>query len=173
MITVLQASPPGRAKLLCIVAACVGVGHAGLAMAQEKSVDDYRVCEMTCSHQPQGPRETDQLRRALDFERSENQRVADALIESGDALAEPRPIQHWAYFPTEEGRAQFIALIGQQFSGIDSHMNPISRGNEHAVTFWHTGVPDSDSMTEITGMLSLAAESCGGEYDGWETQVIR
>ena len=51
-------------------------------------------------------------------------------------------------------------------------MNPMSRAKEHAVTFWHTGVPDSDSMTEITGMLSLAAESCGGVYDGWETQVL-
>ena len=95
------------------------------------------------------------------------------LIESGDALVEARPIQHWAYFSTEESRAQFIALIEQRFSGIDAQMNPMSEGKDHAVTFWHNGVPDPDSMTEITGRLSLAAESCGGEYDGWETQVIR
>ena len=109
----------------------------------------------------------------MDIERSKNQRVADALIESGDGLADDRPIQHWAYFPTEESRAHFIALIAQRFSGIDAHRNPMSEGKEHAVTFWHTGVPDSDSMTEITSMLSLAAESCGGEYDGWETAVVR
>jgi hypothetical protein len=117
-------------------------------------------------------READQLRRARDFERSKNERIADALIEHGDALAEARPVQHWAYFPTEEARAQFIAIIERRFSSINSHMNPMSRGKEHAVTFWHTGVPDSGSMTEITGMLSLAAKSCGA-YDGWETQVIR
>lgn len=117
-------------------------------------------------------READRLRRQMEIEQSKNERVADTLIERGDAFAEARPVQHWAYFPTEETRAQFIAFIDHQFSGIDSHMNPMSPGKEHAVTFWHTGVPDSDSMTDITGMLSLAAESCGGAYDGWETQVL-
>lgn len=117
-------------------------------------------------------READRLRRQVDIERSKNERIADTLVEHGDALAEARPVQHWAYFPTEEARTQFIAFIERRFSGIDSHTNPMSEGKEHAVTFWHTGVPDSDSMTEITGMLSLAAESCGGEYDGWETQVL-
>ena len=117
-------------------------------------------------------READLPRCEMEFERSKNERCADALIEHGDTLAEARPVQHWAYFPTRESRAQFIAFIERRFSGIDSHMNPMSRGKEHAVTFWHTGVPDSDSMTEITGMLSLAAESCGGAYDGWETQVL-
>jgi hypothetical protein len=117
-------------------------------------------------------REAEQLRHEMDFGRSNNERVADALIEHGDTLAEARPVQHWAYFPTEEGRAQFIAFIERQFSNIDSHTNPMSQGKEHAVTFWHTGTPDSDLMTEITRMLSLAADSCGGEYDGWETQVL-
>lgn len=117
-------------------------------------------------------READRLRREMDIGRSKNERVAETLIEHGDTLAEARPVQHWAYFPTEESRAQFIAFIERRFSGIDSHMNPLSRGREHAVTFWHTGVPDSESMTEITRMLSLAADSCGGAYDGWETQVL-
>jgi hypothetical protein len=117
-------------------------------------------------------READRLRREIDFARSKNERVADALIEHGDSLAEARPVQHWAYFPTDKSRAQFIAFIERRFTGIETHMNSMSRGREHAVTFWHTGVPDSDSMTEVTGMLSLAAESCGGAYDGWETQVL-
>src|SRR5687767_83482 len=117
-------------------------------------------------------RGADRLCCEMDIARSNNERVVDALIEHGDALAEARPIQHWAYFPTEEARARFIAFIEPRFSDIGIHMNPMSQGKEHAVTFRHTGVPDSDSMTEITGMLSLAAESCGGEYDGWETQVL-
>lgn len=94
-------------------------------------------------------------------------------MEDGDTLANARPIQHWANISAEKGRAEFIALIEQQFSGIDPHTNPESVGKEHAVSFWHTGTPDSDSMTEITSMLSLAADSRGGEFDGWETRVIR
>jgi hypothetical protein len=118
-------------------------------------------------------READRLRREMGIEGPKNERVADTLVEHGDDLAEARSIQHWAYFPTEESRAQFITFIERRFSSFDSHTNPMLQSKEHAVTFWHTGVPDSDSMTEITSMLSLAAESCGGEYDGWETQVIR
>jgi hypothetical protein len=105
-------------------------------------------------------------------QRSRNDSVAELLGEHGDPLEQARPVQHWAYFPTETGRARFIAFIEQGFANIDAHVNPVSRGKEYAVTFWHTGMPDSDSMTEITQTLSLAAESCGGEYDGWETQVL-
>lgn len=101
-----------------------------------------------------------------------NERVAELLNEHGDALDQARPVQHWAYFPTEASRAQFLSFIEQRFANIDAYTNPLSEGKEYAVSFWHTGVPDSDSMTEITDALSLAAESCGGEYDGWETQVL-
>jgi hypothetical protein len=105
-------------------------------------------------------------------QRARNDSVVDLLSEKGDALEQARPVQHWAYFPTEAGRARFITFIEQKFANIDTHVNPVSRGKEYAVTFWHTGVPDSDSMTAITETLALAAESCGGEYDGWETQVL-
>jgi regulator of ribonuclease activity B len=75
-------------------------------------------------------------------------------------------------FPDEAGRAEFIAFIERRFADIHAYRNTFPRGKEFAVTFWHTGVPDSDTMTETTSSLSLAAESCGGEYDGWETQVL-
>ena len=111
-------------------------------------------------------------RGVMSREKSINERVAELLSEHGDAMDQARPVQHWAYFPTEESRAQFVAFIGQRFSNIGAHISPMSRGKEYAVTFWHTGTPDAESMTEITSALSLAAESCGGEYDGWETQIL-
>ncbi|HKP23860.1 MAG TPA: ribonuclease E inhibitor RraB [Dongiaceae bacterium] len=106
-------------------------------------------------------------------DRSQNEDVIAVLIENGDALDQPRPIEHWAYFPTEEGRARFIAYIEPRYANIACSLNPMSAGKEYGVTFSHTGTPDADSITEITSALSLAAESCGGDYDGWETQVIR
>lgn len=103
---------------------------------------------------------------------SRNDRVAELLAEYGDPLDEARPVQHWAYFPTEASRAQFIAFVAQRFADIDAYINPLSQGKEYAVSFWHTGVPDSASMTQMYETLSLAAQSCGGDYDGWETQVL-
>jgi hypothetical protein len=102
----------------------------------------------------------------------ENELGANAMADLGDTLTEVRPIQHWAYFPTHDSRAQFTAFIERRFSGIDSHVNPMSKGREFAVTFWHSGIPDPNSLAAIIDPLKLAAESCGGEYDGWETQVV-
>jgi Regulator of ribonuclease activity B len=106
-------------------------------------------------------------------DRSENEDVIQLLIENGDALDQPRPIEHWACFPTEGGRARFIAYIESRYANIECSMNPEFTGKEYCVTFSHTGIPDADAITEITSALSLAADSCGGAYDGWETQVIR
>ena len=121
---------------------------------------------------PEARAKAERLHRDLEPDLSRNERLAELLSEHGDTLDQARPVQHWAYFPTEESRAQFIAFIGQRFSNIAAHINPMSRGKEYAVTFWHTGTPDADAMTEVTNALSLAAESCGGVYDGWETQVL-
>ena len=106
-------------------------------------------------------------------DRSENEDVIEILIENGDALDQARPIEHWACFPTDAGRAQFIAYIEPRYANIVCSNNPEFAGKEYCVTFSHTGVPDVEAITEITTALSLAAHSCGGEYDGWETQVIR
>jgi DNA-binding phage protein len=113
-----------------------------------------------------------ELQARTEFDLSRNKRVAELLSEHDGRLDQARPVQHWAYFPTDESRAQFSAFIAQRFSNIDAHVSPVSRGKEYAVTFWHTGTPDAESMTEITSALSLAADSCGGEYDGWETQIL-
>jgi Regulator of ribonuclease activity B len=98
--------------------------------------------------------------------------IAELMSEHGDALDQARPVQHWAYFATEAGRAQFIAFIAQSFADIEAYINPLSLNKEYAVSFWHTGVPDSESLTEIIETLALAAQPCGGEYDGWETQIL-
>jgi hypothetical protein len=131
----------------------------------------HRFAKLRSQLSPEAREKAEQLHRELASDLSRNERLAELLTEHGDPLDRARPVQHWAYFPTDESRAQFIAFIARRFSNIHAHVSPVSRGKEYAVTFWHTGTPDADSMTEITSALSLAAESCGGEYDGWETQI--
>jgi hypothetical protein len=103
---------------------------------------------------------------------SGNSRVAELLQEQGDSLDEPRRIQHWAYFPTAEARAKFIVRLGVRFEDIDAHQSPLPSPNMFAVEFWHVGLPDEESMNAVTDMLKHFAVECGGEYDGWETQVV-
>jgi len=101
-----------------------------------------------------------------------NTRVAELLQEKGDSLEVPREVQHWAYFPTAESRAKFVSLLGIRFESIESYECPAPSSNMQAVTFVHVGLPDEESMTQITDMLNRFALDCGGEYDGWETQVL-
>ncbi len=48
-----------------------------------------------------------------DMERIQNRRVCESLQKNGDALSEPREIDHWAYFPDEDSRARFLDTIKQ------------------------------------------------------------
>ena len=107
-------------------------------------------------------------------EKLPNARVAELLQEHGDGLDVPREVQHWAYFASPEGRDRFIALLGIRFERIEPFESTYkgSSLDRHAVTFWHVGLPDEESMTAITEMLSRFAQECGGKYDGWETQVL-
>ena len=38
-----------------------------------------------------------------------NRKIADILHDHGDDLSRVREIDHWAYFPSDEARAAFIA----------------------------------------------------------------
>ena len=102
-----------------------------------------------------------------------NAKVAAALRAEGDSLDQPRRVRHWAYFPNESAQARFIAMLGLRFEEISTDSSPVADANMQGVTFWHVGLPDEASMTPITDMLRRFATECDGEYDGWETQVVR
>lgn len=102
-----------------------------------------------------------------------NAAIEGLLRREGDSLDQPRRVQHWAYFPTDSGRAQFIAMLGARFEDINTQESPVASAGMHGVTFWHVGLPDEASMTAITDPLRRLATDCGGDYDGWETQVVR
>ena len=105
-------------------------------------------------------------------ERVKNAGVAATLQEQGDALDVPRPVRHWAYFKTPADRDRFIASLGMRFESVETHENPESPAAPCEVTVFHVGLPDAESMTAVTTMLERLATASGGEYDGWETQVV-
>lgn len=103
-------------------------------------------------------------------ERAKNEEVAAVLLEQGDAVTVPRPVQHWAYFSSDAGRARFCTFLQKQsFVEIEHGISPVETGSQFSVTFWHTTPVDPDTMTDVTEALSVVASACGGEYDGWET----
>ena len=79
-----------------------------------------------------------------------NRKIADILHDHGDDLSRVREIDHWAYFPSDEARAAFIANCKALGMTIARNMAP----------------------DDLTTRLIAFAQEVGGEYDGWETQIL-
>lgn len=104
-----------------------------------------------------------------------NQSVLYNLHESGDSLEKERPVSHWAYFPTQQSRAQFISAVQEKGFTIEqeSEAEDENDPNPFGVQIDRVDHVDQESIDMITIELFELAESLEGTYDGWETFVVR
>lgn len=107
-----------------------------------------------------------------DLMRIQNRRLCDALQGSGERFEQPRPIEHSAYFPDAAARARFVERATQAGCRTIEMVEPEARGEQYGVRVSAIGIPSHERIDALTLPLFRAAEDCGGEYDGWETQVI-
>lgn len=108
-----------------------------------------------------------------DLVRLQNRRICDTLQRSGDRLEQARVIEHWAYFPDADTRARFVAMAEALGCSVVERIEPEDRGDQYGVRVAGTGVPAHRGIDEIVLPLYRAASECDGEYEGWETQVIK
>ncbi|AWV06220.1 DUF695 domain-containing protein [Marilutibacter maris] len=101
-----------------------------------------------------------------------NRQVLDALTRNGDALAQPRQIDHWAYFPQPEQRAGFIERMTALGFQVRELLEPDADRSDYGVKLWREDIPGHDRIEAITLPLLRAARECGGGYDGWECRVV-
>ena len=88
----------------------------------------------------------------------------------GDALTEVREIDHWACFPRETCRSAFVDKCLRLGLSMGSLSEPA--GDTFGVRMFHADIPTLPTMDEMVRLLSGFAAECGGEYDGWETQIL-
>lgn len=104
-----------------------------------------------------------------------NRSVLFNLQESGDSLEQERPVMHWAYFPSQAARSQFISVVQEkgfsieQESQAETEDDPLPFG----VQVERVDHVDQASIDEVTINLSELADSLEGNYDGWETMVVK
>lgn len=107
-----------------------------------------------------------------------DQKVFEVLRENGDALDTARTVVHFAYFPDRagaDGFARWAATEGLSTAGIEENAEvSADEDDERRFSVVLTGVatPRPGAFTELTNALRRAAEAHGGEYDGWETEVV-
>lgn len=112
---------------------------------------------------------------AEDAQQILNRQLIDQLEESGDVLTKPRPVDHFAYFASDEARAEFISHVigaGYEFVGKKNNEDPDS-DYPYGVNLKRVSAVDWDTIDEITFELFDLAREYGGDYDGWETPVVK
>lgn len=108
-----------------------------------------------------------------DRERIQNRRTCDVLENHGDHLDRERPIDHWAYFPDRPSRDAFTAEAKTLGYRVEELIEPEGGDHGYGVRLSLRGRPSLHEIDDLTLPLFRAARAYGGEYDGWETQVVR
>jgi len=102
-----------------------------------------------------------------------NQKVLDALLKAGDNLEAARKVDHWAYFRTTKDMGCFLATIKAMGFEIGETGNDEKSPMPFRLQFSRKDKVDLSSISAVTTDLRKKAAICQGDYDGWETFVIK
>jgi len=109
----------------------------------------------------------------ITFEYMSNKSVIDKLIEQGDNLKEPRQVDHWLYFYNKKD-SEIFAKVAKNLSFNVEGIEHIKKANlPYQVHLSRIDNVDIESITKITIQLRDQAKKYNGEYDGWETFIIK
>ncbi|WP_137158310.1 ribonuclease E inhibitor RraB [Rhizobium sp. FKL33] len=109
--------------------------------------------------------------RSAHPEFAKNETVRKVLRRHGDNGAALRPVQHFAYFSSAEGRREFSDVLSSRGYEIDSQHDDANPPNRFSLIFSKLQAPNA--IDDETGALEALAAACRGDYDGWETEVVR
>jgi len=109
----------------------------------------------------------------LALEAMSNQQVVLKLHQSGDDLTKSRQVDHWLYFPTIEDSKKFSERIKEMKFVIDT-IKYVDQGPLHYQLHIHRDDKiDVASISKLTLFLKQEAKKYNGDYDGWETFVVK
>ncbi|KXX70890.1 DUF695 domain-containing protein [Flammeovirga sp. SJP92] len=100
-----------------------------------------------------------------------NRKIVMSLIQEGDDLSQKREVDHWFYFSEKKNMQTCIKQLenkGFTIKKKGKHKN----GNFQLIVQDDTYVK-IDSINKITLELMQIANALEGNYDGWETQMIK
>lgn len=105
-----------------------------------------------------------------------NRQTIDQLTESGDVLTKPRPVDHFANFPTPENRTDFVTAVSAtgNYIVIDEDFDDDPDCEmPYGASIQRVSPVDWDTIEDITIELFDLARENDGEYEGWGSQVVR
>ena len=99
----------------------------------------------------------------------------DLLKKHGDNLTTVREINHWIYFKSFDELCDYKDLLfkkGFTIQNIDKIENP-NETYPFSLIISRNDRADIKSINEVTLELSRLAEEYNGNYDGWETPIVK
>lgn len=103
-----------------------------------------------------------------------NHHSCDRLFEQGDTLKEMRAIEHKAYFESTSDREKFVAMISKEGFKKQKEMEvPLHDKTMYGVLFYRIDIPFYYDIDTLSMQLIDLCESCNGQYDGWESSLVK
>jgi uncharacterized protein (TIGR01619 family) len=103
----------------------------------------------------------------------QNGRVIENLEEHGDKLEKERQVDHWIYFKSETDRENFIDSIKENgFEIVEKETSSIG-DSPFSLQLARVDKADYESVNEYVMYLWQEAQKFNGDYDGWETFVVK
>jgi Regulator of ribonuclease activity B/Family of unknown function (DUF695) len=99
----------------------------------------------------------------------QNRRLVFTLRQHGDVVATPRRVDHWAYFETATARDAFVQSVTRDGFALDQVLD----GDSFGAQVFRTDSVELDHIHDVEMTLVELAEQHGGEYDGWETEIVK
>lgn len=99
-----------------------------------------------------------------------NRRIVGELEEAGDDVSRPRPVRHSAFFPNQNAARAFVD--GAQEEGFQVDSTDVAEDGSAVVHLLCEEGVELQAINERTLELVHLAGTCGGYYDGWETQLL-
>lgn len=105
-----------------------------------------------------------------------NQKVLAALMDHGDDLTKPRPVDHVVYFGSTEARHEFRRKAAELGFAVRRELNAEDeedREQPFGLILWRQQPVDPASIDAATSQLERLAAEVHGTYDGWECPVAK
>jgi hypothetical protein len=102
-----------------------------------------------------------------------NEKVVAQLLKAGDKLEKPRQVDHWLYFKTNVDRNCFIEYANREHYKVETKETMPNGAYLFKLHISRTDNVDLASISKITLELEHEAKKCNGDYDGWETEVVK
>jgi len=102
-----------------------------------------------------------------------NQKVLTQLQKNGDKLTKARLVDHWIYFASSQDRENFEKNIFNDGFKIEGREKVDDTDKPFQLHISRVDKVDPESINKITLDLRHKARQVNGNYDGWETFIVK